>query len=418
MRLLSSSAEACGDEQLIADVARRPPRANPTFLSLFSGCGGLDLGFIKAGFSCLLAVDNDRRALEVHSVNLNAPVIEADLRAGVDWSILTRRPDVIVAGPPCQGLSTAGLFQTADPRNSLLHLPVEVASVLKPAAVIVETVPGAATAHQVQNLDLLMARLTDLGYDTVCWRLNAADFGVRQCRKRLVVVATRDGRLQPPMPTVESPAALEDALSEYGVALAEGARKLRQGTESHKIARRLKPGQRLSDVRNGLAYVPSWEIPSVFGRVCSTDTRILETLRRERRRERVRPRGDGDPVSVDRLERLIGTTALRRLPRLQEARYVVAKGGGYDLKRTFNGKYVRLLGNRPAPTVHTKFGDPRYFLHPTEDRGLSLRETARLQGFPDTYQFRTEDLALAFRHIGNSVPPPLAHAIGRVLLEQ
>ena len=86
------------------------------------------------------------------------------------------------------------------------------------------------------------------------------------------------------------------------------------------------------------------------------------------------------------------------------------------MKRTFNGKYFRLHPNAPAPTVHTKFGDPRYFLHPLEDRGFSVREAARLQGFPDSFHLPIE-VTRAFRQIGNAVPPPLAQAVATSILE-
>ena len=85
-------------------------------------------------------------------------------------------------------------------------------------------------------------------------------------------------------------------------------------------------------------------------------------------------------------------------------------GAFYDLTNAFNGKFRRLKWDQPAPTVDTRFGQPRYFLHPDEDRGFSVREAARIQGFPDAYKFPSSD-SIAFRLIGNAVPPPMANAI-------
>jgi DNA (cytosine-5)-methyltransferase 1 len=92
--------------------------------------------------------------------------------------------------------------------------------------------------------------------------------------------------------------------------------------------------------------------------------------------------------------------------------FVRCKGELYDLTHTFNGKYRRLRWDDAAPTVDTKFGDPRLFLHPAEDRGFTVREAACLQGFPLSFIFEGSPRQ-QHRMIGNAVPPPTAEIIAR-----
>ena len=88
--------------------------------------------------------------------------------------------------------------------------------------------------------------------------------------------------------------------------------------------------------------------------------------------------------------------------------YIRRTGDAYDLAGTFNGKFRRLSWNEPSCTVDTRFGAPRYFLHPDKERGFTVREAARIQGFDDQYVFIGEKNA-QYRLIGNAVPPPLGN---------
>jgi len=152
--------------------------------------------------------------------------------------------------------------------------------------------------------------------------------------------------------------------------------------------------------------VATWDIPEVFGLVTENERTVLELLRRVRRQERLRDHGDADPVSLERLEAALGAPFHRLVEGLVTKGYLRRVDGGLDLVGTFNGKFRRLAWDKPSCTVDTRFGSPRYFLHPSQERGFTVREAARIQGFEDSYTFRGSEQA-QYRMIGNAVPPPI-----------
>lgn len=119
----------------------------PNFYSLFSGCGGLDLGFVQAGFVPRLSVDQDANALAVHSAHLACPVQKLDLAASDPSIPQSARIDVLLAGSPCQGFSTLGQRRVDDPRNSLLLVASRLAAKHRPKVVVAENVLGALSGE-------------------------------------------------------------------------------------------------------------------------------------------------------------------------------------------------------------------------------------------------------------------------------
>ncbi|MGZ3748478.1 MAG: DNA cytosine methyltransferase, partial [Pseudobdellovibrionaceae bacterium] len=173
-----------------------------------------------------------------------------------------------------------------------------------------------------------------------------------------------------------------------------------------QIANRIMPGQKLSNVRGGDSSVATWDIPDVFGAITDNERTVLEVLRRLRRQERQREHGDADPVSLARLESALGKNFRCLLNGLIAKGYLRQIEDKLDLVGTFNGKFRRLSWDKPSCTVDTRFGSPRYFLHPSEQRGFTVREAARIQGFDDEYTFCGSEKG-QYRVIGNAVPPPL-----------
>jgi DNA (cytosine-5)-methyltransferase 1 len=186
----------------------------------------------------------------------------------------------------------------------------------------------------------------------------------------------------------------------------------RPDSKHHRVALRIKPGQKLCNVRSGPNSVPTWEIPEVFGSTNSAEKLVLEAIRQLRRTERKRPYGDADPVSVDRLATICASADTQTIDNLRRIGYLRAVGDEIDLTITFNGKYRRLRADDVSPTVDTRFGDIQLFLHPLEHRGMTVREAARIQGFSDSIEFPRNEKT-AFRLIGNAVPPPMAFELAK-----
>jgi DNA (cytosine-5)-methyltransferase 1 len=166
-----------------------------TVISLFTGAGGLDIGFEQAGFDVLGCVDNDPEACKTLRYNRPQwPVFEGDIRL--------YRPavsaDLVIGGPPCQGFSPAGKGDPDDPRNFLWREYFRVVKEVRPRGIVLENVSGMTHAKNRQHLYGIQRDLSELGYLFCTGVLNAADFGVAQNRKRLFIVGLRG--VQPTLP--------------------------------------------------------------------------------------------------------------------------------------------------------------------------------------------------------------------------
>lgn len=393
-----------------------PPTVSPSFVSLFSGCGGFDLGFDQAGFRCLAAYDADPTALAVHSHNICSPTYPCDLSKPVLPNVLNQPPDVVVAGSPCQGFSTIGKRRVDDSRNDLLLSAGAIAIALKPKIFIAENVPAVAYGQHAKYWQRLTDTLSLAGYSCQTLTLRARDFGVSQMRRRLFLIASYKCSFSPistftvlPRTVSQSLHGLsENSLNHDPIALGASER-------DYLIARRIKPGQKLCDVRISSRSVHTWHIPEVFGATSKLERAILVLIARLRRRERTRTFGDADPVEVERLRRELGFDPTPQLDSLKRKNYIRHADGKVNLRHTFNGKFRRLDPNGLSPTVDTTFGAARNFLHPFEHRALTVREAARIQGFPDTFRF-FGNRAQQYTFVGNAVPPPMAFELAKDVL--
>lgn len=385
------------------------------YLSLFSGCGGLDAGLKNAGLKCSLAVDNDAHAIATHSRNLDRPTQRSDLSHFDTGSFPDH--DLLVAGPPCQGFSTIGANRDNDPRNELLVVPARIACETKPSMVVVENVPGIRSTRHRKFLDKSESLLRSNGYKTMTVDVDMRDFGLVQRRRRVIMFAwlgSNEFRFGPP--TNSSVKDLSTVISGADFAPNHDPKVLTRGQDDFIVAAHIKPGQKLSNVRLGASSVHTWQIPKVFGVTSAKEQSILVAVARLRRRLRTRDWGDADPVKASDVSSFVGFSSNSILKELVHKGYVRRIDNRFDLRHTFNGKYRRASDAVGAPAVDSHFGNPKYVLHPCEPRGFSVREAARIQGFEDDFVFEGP-LQSQYLQVANAVPPPVGEVIGHAASE-
>ncbi|MFD2787304.1 DNA cytosine methyltransferase [Hymenobacter rubripertinctus] len=170
-------------------------------IDLFAGAGGLSIGLHQAGISSLYAVEYDKHAAKTFALKFpDATVSCADVRT-IDFSKYRGKVDVVCGGPPCQPFSSGGLRNAAEDARDMIPTFVEAVRVVAPRAFLMENVNGLTVGDRRLYLDSVLAKLEDLGY-TITWRVvNAADYGVPQIRKRLIVIGVREGTFTFPEPT-------------------------------------------------------------------------------------------------------------------------------------------------------------------------------------------------------------------------
>lgn len=390
------------------------------YVSLFSGCGGADIGFHRKGFKNIGSFDINSSALSVLEKNLKVPVYNIDLSKPVKINeYLKNKPvHVVFSGAPCQGFSTAGNRLYSDPRNNLLVRGGELALSIETQVFVSENVMGSLSGNLKDYWNNLEKLFISHGYSTDFVKINCLDIGMAQMRKRVLFFAWMDSSKKIKWPEKENPRNLSDVLKNVEMAPNNLGFQISSNDEIVKIAKRIGQAQKLSNVRGGKRAIASWQIPEVFGEVNSDEEAILVSLRNLRRRNRLREFGDADPVKLELLIEEHGEEVVSHLESLVNKGYVRKRQHNkYDLTRTFNGKYRRLSMEEPCTTVDTRFGNPLYFLHPEEDRGFTVREAARIQGFPDDFIFEGS-LVEMYRMIGNAVPPPLSVIVADIVRNQ
>ncbi|HRJ40668.1 MAG: DNA cytosine methyltransferase [Caldilineaceae bacterium] len=344
----------------------------PTFSDLFCGVGGLSLGFQSAGFVCVQAIDHDEAAAATYRANFSHPMRVEEI---TEKTTLVST-DVILGGPPCQGFSSAGLRRENDRRNTLVRVFSEQVAQQRPSAFVFENVEGFLTASAGDRVFDLLEPLIEAGYQIHLRKINAANYGIPQHRKRVIAVgglgwvptfpdATHTaygapGAMTPVrhLPFCPPIASALDSLPEPGTIppgnpSGHWTRQLSE-IDLQRI-QKLRPGQSMKDLPEHL-----WH----------------ESYRRRAYR-RVR---DGTPTE-------------RR------------GGAPFGLRR--------LRGDQPSKTITS--GAMTEFVHPADDRFLTLRECARIQTFPDDFTFHGSGGQIATQ-IGNAVPPRLGEIFARSLL--
>ena len=342
-----------------------------TVVDLFCGAGGLALGFRAAGFRITVAKDANPSAVATYHTNVGEHV---ELDQITEESTLPEAT-VFIGGPPCQGFSSAGLRRTGDARNTLVSVFAGLIVKYRPSAFVFENVEGFLTGEDGARVIDLLEPLVDAGYRIHLRKVNAANYGVPQHRKRVVAVGGFGWDPTFPEPTHAA----------YG---APGA---------HLVGSDLPPAPTLHDALAGLPAASSQSpgVPSghFVGRLSEKELERLMALK------------PGQSMR-DLPEHLWHETFARRANRrVQDGTPTESRGGApHGIKR--------LRGDQPSKAITSMARSE--FVHPVEDRYLTLRECARIQGFPDDFRFEGSqaDQALV---IGNAVPPRFAYAIASQL---
>lgn len=329
---------------------------------MFSGCGGMSLGFSRQGYEIAAAVDNWKDALFTFDKNhVGAKTILTDLGNFRPSEIMASAGpvDAVIGGPPCQGFSISGKRNPDDPRNRLYKGFVKTVSYFKPRAFVLENVPNLVSMAAGQIKDLILKDFTGLGYDVKYKVLLASDYGVPQNRRRVFFVGVRGkNAFEFPVPT----------------------------------AARVTCSQALSDlpeesVPDGGAYVtpPESKYQAASRRGCVKIYNHQATVHEEK---------------------TVSTIAL------------VPDGGNYkDLPshlrntRRVNIAWTRYSSDKPSYTIDTGH---RHHFHYKYNRIPTVRESARLQSFPDSFIFygtRTSQ----YKQVGNAVPPLMAEKMAAAL---
>jgi DNA (cytosine-5)-methyltransferase 1 len=341
-------------------------------ISLFTGAGGLDLGFEAAGFETAVALEIDARCVETLRANRAWPVIDRDVVGVPSCEILATgglaigEADVLIGGPPCQPFSKSGFWASGgarrldDPRAGTLRAYMRVLEEARPRAFLMENVEGLGFRGKDEGLKFVNSELERIntahgtGYVASIGVLNAADFGVPQLRRRLFVVGARDGKRFNFPPASHVDAALADAAD------------------------------------NRPRYRTAWDALHDV----SVDDKLLA------------PKG--------KWARLLPS-----IPEGQNYLWHTERGGGEPLfgwRRRYWSFLLKLAKAQPAWTLQAQPGPATGPFHWTSRR-LSVREMARLQTLPDDFVV-IGTVTEAQRQLGNAVPALLAEVLARAIARQ
>ena len=432
------------------------------FIDLFSGAGGFSIGFEKAGFTSIAGYDINDKALQTYEKNhkeaqsFNKDISESEPNI--------KDIDLVIGSPPCQGFSVAsgGERDIEEARNQLVFDFVDWIAEIKPKVAVMENV---ASLRNIEEgfVDLLKEEYNKAGYIVESKVLNSANYGVPQKRERFFMIALRkdlDETPTFPKPThttgeniqtrlngdqIDSFITVESAMKGLPDVNESGEIEVDRSVISNNyqefvfdskmtynhtakfandndefIAERIPQGKVYRSNRFSDKYVPVWEI---FEDEFSPDEKkALKFLGKNRNRKEYKATDKKHPDYIP-LEKLPVTKDV--LEGLYEDGWLRKKSdhGGYEFCYDLNTqsgvrpKYNRLSLDGLSGTLTTHDFNPRQKLHPTETRGLSLREGARIQSFPDSFRFYGSSNDVA-KQIGNAVAPLLSHQLALHIKEK
>ena len=352
-------------------------------VSLFSGGGGLDLGFKKAGYDIIWAIDNNPNAVETYRVNLGNHIICEDITK-IDPATIPHA-DVVIGGPPCQSYSLAGKRNVEDARGQLVWQYIRIIDSVKPQAFLFENVQGLLSAKNSKGkkiINLLKHSFEEIGYSVNAKLINAADYGVPQKRKRVLIVGILNG--QKFVFPKETHGDVSLGLKRYvSVKEAIGDLPAASVNENDLLKYKIAPFSSYQICMRDSDSVTEHFIP----KMSNLDKYIIS---------HVKPGGNYMDIPSD-----VPSQRIRRLQR----------DGGHTTC------YGRMLPDEPSYTINTYFNRPNVGcnIHYAEDRLITVREALRLQSFPDSYVIVSSSKQGRNLIVGNAVPPLLAEVMATEL---
>lgn len=364
-------------------------------IDLFSGCGGMTLGFGWAGFNSVLASDIDENCKKTFATNFpEIPFLCGDLseftKDEFDKIISEKEIDVIIGGPPCQGFSLANKKRnkvSEDPRNKLFYEFVKTINWYNPKSFVMENVKGLLSMESGQVIKQIQNEFENagkFGYEVRTKVLKASDYGVPQSRERVIIIGIRkDLELVPEFPPkkYKKEVTVEEAISDLP--------KINAGEGEEKLNYASKP-------TNDYQQFMRKNSKKVFNHIAMRHTKRL-------------------------IERFRAIQPGKNLLDVWETHGAVQRGNPNEKSNVkFSQNNLRLIANKPAPTIAASFQSN--FIHPFLDRNFTAREGARLQSFPDDFIFEGMRTKMSwekglsqYQQIGNAVPPLMAFEIAKTL---
>lgn len=355
-----------------------------TCVDLFSGAGGLSRGFMDAGFDVLIGVDYDDAALKTFKANHgNSEALKLDLFDHDNINVIVEKLrdvgvaknelDVLIGGPPCQGFSIAGPRNMNDKRNRLYLAMVKLAEQLKPKAILLENVPGMIQTNGGIGARRIVEDFEAIGYRMVPKLLYAPDFGVPQIRKRVFFVGLRDKEVSfqfpEPIMTSDEYITCEDAIDDLPSLQTEDGQIIYGEEEQDYIS--------------------------------SPRTDYQKRMRHNSKK----------------VKNHIGSIPIEKTKKMIS---LVPEGKNYRaLPEEYRGMYkyhealTRYHSKKPSLTINT--GHRSHF-HYKWNRIPTVRESARLQSFPDDFIFYGNK-SEQYKQVGNAVPPLLGYAIAKQIIK-
>lgn len=337
-------------------------------IDLFSGVGGLSLGFQRAGFNVILANEIDNSISKAYKNNHPDTNMINDDITKIDYNFLSAYKgsvDVIVGGPPCQGFSQKGSRKLLeDDRNFLFQQYYRVVEYVRPKYFLMENVPNILTSGGGYFKGQIFELFESIGYKLDAKILNAFDFGIPQLRKRAFILGKLNEHIS--LPKVEGKSvSIHDAIGDLAF--------LNSGE-----------GSEVQDYK----FEPQSEYQLKMRKNSTNLYNHVATRHSELAIERMKliPKGMGKEV----------------LPK------------EHLTKSIYSGTWCRMIEEEPSVTITTRFDTPSSgkFTHPFLNRAITVREAARLQSFPDDFIFYGAKTS-QMKQVGNAVPPLLAEKIAR-----